>query len=137
MTDAHADVNVLLVEDEPLNTTLAVAMLNLLGIRHVHAFATWTQLEACLAALPAIQLVLLDLRLPDKHDGYYILAKLRADARFANVPIAAMTAQVMPDDVHRAEQAGFTGFLAKPLNFDRFPQSIQRLLAGESVWELH
>lgn len=137
MSNAYAEVNVLLVEDEPLNTTLTVAMLNMLGIQHVHAFASWRQLERCLATLPPIDLVLLDLRLPDNRDGYYILAQLRADPRFAKTPIAAMTAQVMPDDVKRAEDAGFNGFLAKPLNFDRFPQNIQRLLAGERVWESH
>lgn len=137
MSDANADVNVLLVEDEPLNTTLTVAMLNMIGIQRVHAFASWRQLEGCLATLPPIHLVLLDLRLPGNHDGYYILKQLRADPRFAKTPIAAMTAQVMPDDVKRAEEAGFDGFLAKPLNFDRFPQNIQRLLAGEYVWESH
>lgn len=137
MPVAHADVNILLVEDEPLNVTLTVAMLNILGIQHIHAFASWRQLESCLASLPPIHLVLLDLRLPGDQDGYYILAKLRADPRFAQTPIAAMTAQVMPDDVKRAEEAGFNGFLAKPLNFDRFPQNIQRLLAGECVWEPH
>jgi two-component system cell cycle response regulator DivK len=136
MSDTYAEVNVLLVEDEPLNTTLTVAMLNMLGIQRVHAFASWRQLEGCLAALPPIDLVLLDLRLPAK-DGYFILAQLRADPRFAKTPIVAMTAQVMPDDVKRAEEAGFNGFLAKPLNFDHFPQNIQRLLAGEHVWESH
>ncbi|MCS6869843.1 MAG: response regulator [Anaerolineae bacterium] len=135
MTDANADVNVLLIEDEPLNTTLTIAMLNLIGIQRVHAFASWRQLEGCLATLPPIHLVLLDLRLPGNYDGYYILERLRADPRFAETPIVAMTAQVMPDDVRRAEQAGFNGFLAKPLNFDRFPSSIHRLLAGERVWD--
>lgn len=131
----NAHVNILLVEDEPLNTTLTVAMLNMLGIQHVHAFASWKQLESRLDDLPPIHLALLDLRLPDNQDGYYILKRLRADPRFAHTPIAAMTAQVMPDDVKRAEDAGFNGFLAKPLNFDRFPQNIQRLLDGEYVWD--
>lgn len=137
MSDPKAETTVLLVEDEPLNTTLTVAMLNLIGIQRVHAFASWKQLKACLDALPPIHLVLLDLRLPDNQDGYYILRQLRADPRFAETPIAAMTAQVMPEDVKRAEEAGFDGFLAKPLNFDRFPHCIQRLLAGERVWESH
>lgn len=135
MNDANAHVNILLVEDEPLNTTLTVAMLNMLGIQRVHAFASWKQLESCLDDLPPIHLALLDLRLPGNQDGYYILKRLRADPRFAHTPIAAMTAQVMPDDVKRAEDAGFNGFLAKPLNFDRFPQNIQRLLDGEYVWD--
>jgi two-component system cell cycle response regulator DivK len=137
MSDIYAEVNVLLVEDEPMNSILTVAMLNMLGIQRVHVFASWRQLESCLAALPPIDLVLLDLRLPGIHDGYYVFAQLRADPRFAKTPIAAVTAQVMPDDVKRAEEAGFSGFLVKPLNFDRFPQNIRRLLAGQRVWESH
>jgi two-component system cell cycle response regulator DivK len=35
----------------------------------------------------------------------------------------------------RAKKSGFDGFLGKPLNPDRFPEQIRRLLAGEHVWE--
>jgi two-component system cell cycle response regulator DivK len=37
--------------------------------------------------------------------------------------------------MRRAQKAGFDGFLGKPLDPDRFPTQITRLLAGESVWE--
>lgn len=127
-------VHILLVEDEPLNVTLARAMLGILGIQHIHAFASWRELAPKLDSLPKINLVLLDLRLPGI-DGYQILEKLRALDAFRGVPIVAMTAQVMPDDVARCETAGFNGFLAKPLNYDRFPDNIRNMLAGETVWD--
>ncbi|GAB4552741.1 MAG: hypothetical protein OHK0023_21140 [Anaerolineae bacterium] len=132
--EALSNVQILLVEDEPLNTTLTIAMLATLGIRNVHCAISWHDLAAKLDGLPPLNLIFLDIRLPDV-DGYVILEKLRADARFKDVPIVALTAQVMPDNVARAEFSGFNGFLAKPLNFDHFPDAIRRLLRGESVWE--
>ena len=33
--------------------------------------------------------------------------------------------------------AGFDGFLSKPLDPDRFPEQIRRVLSGEAVWEIH
>lgn len=127
-------VHVLLVEDEPLNVTLTRAMLGIIGIQHLHAFASWRELAPKLDGLPKIALVLLDLRLPGI-DGYQILEKLRERPAFADVPIVAMTAQVMPDDVARCEAVGFNGFLAKPLNYDRFPGNIRGLLAGQAIWD--
>ena len=37
----------------------------------------------------------------------------------------------------RAEECGFDGFLGKPLDPDRFPDQIRRVLKGEPVWEIH
>jgi len=134
--DQHdmSGIHVLLIEDEPLNVTLTRAMLGTLGIHHLHAFASWRELAPKLDGLPKIGLVLLDLRLPGV-DGYQILEKLRVLPAFDGVPIVAMTAQVMPDDVARCEAAGFDGFLAKPLNYDRFPGNIRGLLSGQNIWD--
>jgi two-component system cell cycle response regulator DivK len=46
-----------------------------------------------------------------------------------------VTAQVGDDEVLQAQKAGFDGFLGKPLDPDRFPDQIRRLLAREHVWE--
>jgi two-component system cell cycle response regulator DivK len=37
----------------------------------------------------------------------------------------------------KAQDSGFDGFLGKPLDPDRFPDQIRRILAGESVWEFN
>ena len=39
------------------------------------------------------------------------------------------------DQMRRAKKAGFNGFLGKPLDADKFPTQIRRLLSGEEVWE--
>lgn len=130
----YSNIHVLLIEDEPLNVVVTEAMLATIGIQKVFTCKSGRSVNETLGRMPRIDLILLDIRLPGE-DGYQILARLRQMASLAQVPIVAVTAQVMPDDVARAETAGFDGFIAKPLNYDRFPNVIRRLLAGEQVWE--
>ena len=58
-------------------------------------------------------------------NGFEVLARLRADPRTAAVPVLAVSANAMPQDVQRALDAGFDGYLTKPLD-------LQRLLATVS-----
>lgn len=61
-------------------------------------------------------LVLLDLMMPGL-DGYQTLVELRGrDTRDPPVPVVALTAHTLPEDVARCEQAGFDGHLAKPVS---------------------
>jgi two-component system cell cycle response regulator DivK len=52
------------------------------------------------------------------------------------VPIVGISAVASSEQVERAKSAGFNGFLGKPLDPDRFPDQIRRVMAGEKVWEL-
>lgn len=125
---------VLVIEDDPLNATLAHKMLEIAGAAQVVVCKSGAEARQALAQLPQVSLVLLDLRLPEE-DGYMILHSLRQYPQLQGVPIAATTANVMAYDVQKAEEAGFDGFLGKPFNFDRFPAQIRRLLDGERVWD--
>ena len=84
--------------------------------------------------LEDLDLVLMDIRLPYE-DGYGAFRKLRSNAKFQNIPIVAVTAVTGLDQMRAAKLAGFNGFIGKPLNPDRFPNQVNRILAGESVWE--
>jgi two-component system cell cycle response regulator DivK len=77
----------------------------------------------------------MDIRLPYE-DGYAALAKIRASQRLKSVPVVAVTAEASLEQVNKAKRSGFNGFLGKPLDPDRFPDQIQRILAGEPVWEM-
>ena len=92
-------------------------------------------LEFAQDALPHVDLILLDIHLPEE-DGYQILERLRKDERFHDTKIVAVTADISKANLTRAREAGFDGFLAKPIDVDRFPDQIQRILEGESVWDL-
>jgi two-component system cell cycle response regulator DivK len=50
--------------------------------------------------------------------------------------VIAVTAEASQEQINKARASGFDGFLGKPLDPDRFPEQIRRILANESVWEM-
>ena len=66
-----------------------------------------------MAASSSLDLVLMDLQLPGI-GGHEALQRIRADPRYREVPVVAVTAFAMKDDVERAEAAGFDGYIANP-----------------------
>ncbi len=72
-------------------------------------------------------LILLDLQMPIRN-GYEVLRELRQDARYAALPIIAITASAMQGDREKALAAGFTGYLTKPVSLSHLRNEIQRLL---------
>lgn len=69
-------------------------------------------LEGIAASVP--DLVLLDISLPGM-DGLEILRRLRAEERFRNLPVVALTAHAMTGDRERFLSAGFNDYIAKPI----------------------
>ena len=61
---------------------------------------------------------------------------LRDSPKFRSVPIVAVTAESNKNQMEKARAAGFNGFIGKPLDPDKFPDQIRRILNGEQVWEL-
>lgn len=76
-------------------------------------------------------LVLMDIQLPDK-DGFTLLQEIR-DSPFKGVRVVALTAHAMSGDRERALEAGFNGYITKPLDIRGFPAQVERALKGEVV----
>jgi len=127
------DAAVLVVEDNVSNFVLIARMLGYLGIHCEWKTSGYEVLEYA-DTLPRLDLILMDIRLPYE-DGYGAQQKLRAAERFKSVPIVAVTAEASLEQMRKAKDAGFDGFLGKPLDPDRFPDQIRRILNGEQVWE--
>jgi CheY-like chemotaxis protein len=90
-------------------------------------------LDSVLQDITDVRVIFLDLELPGL-DGYQILDKLKADARFQAVPVVAYTVHL--GEIMTAYDRGFQGFLGKPLDVDKFPHQLNRILHGEPVWEV-
>ncbi|NOH03097.1 MAG: response regulator [Chloroflexi bacterium] len=129
------DAAVLVVEDNVSNFVLIARMLGYLGI-HCEWKTSGYEVVEYADTLPRLDLILMDIRLPYE-DGYGALKKIRASERFKSVPIVAVTAEASLEQMKKAQDSGFDGFLGKPLDPDRFPDQIRRILNGEPVWEFN
>lgn len=128
------DATVLVVEDNVANFVLIARMLGFLGI-HCEWKTSGYEVVEYADTLPRLDLILMDIRLPYE-DGYGALRKIRSSERLKNIPIVAVTAEASLEQMNKARESGFDGFLGKPLDPDRFPDQIRRILAGEPVWEM-
>ena len=131
---ASNEKTVLVVEDNVSNFVLIARMLGFLGIHCEWKTSGYEVLEFA-DTLPRLDLILMDIRLPYE-DGYGALQKIRLSPRLKDVPVIAVTAEASLEQMAKAKGSGFNGFLGKPLNPDRFPDQMQRILAGEQVWEM-
>jgi two-component system cell cycle response regulator DivK len=128
------DTTVLVVEDNVSNFVLIARMLGYLGI-HCEWKTSGYEVVEYADTLPRLDLILMDIRLPYE-DGYGALKKIRASDHLKSIPIVAVTAEASNEELAKARTAGFDGFLGKPLDPDRFPEQIRRILSGDPVWEL-
>ena len=128
------DATVLVVEDNVSNFVLIARLLGFLGI-HCEWKTSGYEVVEFADTLPQLDMVLMDIRLPYE-DGYSALKKIRQSIRLQSVPVVAVTAEGTQEELNRARMAGFDGFIGKPLDPDRFPDQIQRIMADKPVWEL-
>ncbi len=128
------DITVLVVEDNVSNFVLIARMLGYMGI-HCEWKTSGYEVVEYADTLPRLDLILMDIRLPYE-DGYGALRKIRASAALKDTLVVAVTAEASLEQINKARASGFDGFLGKPLDMDRFPDQIRRILAGEPVWEM-
>jgi PAS domain S-box-containing protein len=122
---------VLYIEDNPANLKLVGRILN--RRPGVHLMTAHTgELGVGLAASCRPDLILVDINLPDM-DGYRVLETLKADPRVGAVPIIAVTANAMPNDVERGRRAGFTDYLTKPFDVAHVLTTVDRWLLREAA----
>jgi two-component system cell cycle response regulator DivK len=115
---------ILVVEDNDKNMKLFRDVLRATGYRTLEASSGAQALTLAIEHRPA--LVLMDIRLPDM-SGVDALRTLRVDVRTADIPVVAVTAQAMDGDRGRFIEAGFDGYLSKPVDIDAFLATVQQL----------
>jgi two-component system, cell cycle response regulator DivK len=114
---------ILIVEDNAKNMKLFRDVLEAAGYTTVEATSGGQAVD--LATQHGPGLVIMDVRLPDV-DGVEALARLRADARTASIPVLAVTAQAMHGDRERFLAAGFDGYLSKPVDIIELVDAVRR-----------
>ena len=120
---------ILIVEDSPDNMKLFRTLLTLKGHEVTGLPGGDGLLEAVESGAPA--LVLMDIQLPGK-DGFALLREIRSSP-YGTVRVVALTAHAMTGDRERALQAGFDGYITKPIDVRGFPEQVHRALQGERM----
>ena len=117
---------ILIVEDNPRNMKLVRDVLQVKG--HTTLEATTGEDGVALAMEKLPDLVLMDIQLPGIN-GIQALAQLRANPTTAKIPVIAVTASVMQQDRKLITEAGFDGYIGKPINLAEFLQTVAAQLA--------
>lgn len=118
---------ILLADDQLAARELLRTVLSGTGYQVVEAGDGDEALRQAAAGVP--DLILLDIQMPGR-DGFSVCAALRADVRFAAVPIVAMTAGLMHGERERALAAGFSEFLGKPISVGTLRRVVAELLGA-------
>jgi two-component system cell cycle response regulator DivK len=116
---------VLVVDDNPMNLELAGDVLESAGFIVLKAGLALEALELAQQTLPDI--ILMDLDMPGM-DGYEALRHLRAEVRTRQIPTVAVTAFAMGDDKQRVLDAGFDGYITKPIRTRTFAGLVEQLV---------
>jgi two-component system cell cycle response regulator DivK len=116
---------ILIVEDNEKNMKLARDILRAKGYATLEAVNGLDGVKLAHEQVP--DLVLMDIQLPDIN-GIEAFERIRAHAPTAKVPVVAFTASVTANDRSRIGDAGFDGFLGKPINLKEFLDTVRRML---------
>jgi diguanylate cyclase (GGDEF)-like protein len=122
----------IIADDEDLGRLLLAETAEASGLRAMSFDDGAAALNAALSQEVAI--VLLDVDMPGM-DGYAVCRRLRAEARFASVPIVMVTGHEDAAAITRAFEAGATDFISKPVNWTLLPRRLAYILRNAAAAE--
>lgn len=130
-------LDILYVEDDPnsrdvlrMVQRMNPQMFNLVVFEDSEGFV-----ERLMGLVPQPALIMLDIHmLPIS--GFEMLKLIRMQPEFVGVPVVALTASVMNEEIQLLQDSGFHSVMSKPLDMDEFPESIGRIMEGERIWSV-
>jgi len=120
---------ILVVEDNEKNMKLFRDVLQAKGYDSVEATTGEEAVE--LAGEHTPDLILMDVQLPGI-DGIEALARIRSNPTTAPIPVVALTAQAMQGDRERFLEAGFDGYISKPVDVLEFVKTVEQYCQAQS-----
>jgi two-component system cell cycle response regulator DivK len=118
---------ILIVDDNEQNAKLVRDVLRAAGFRTIEAVTGAEAIARATDDRPAV--VLMDIRLPDM-DGAVVARQLKSDPRTTGIPVVALTALASERAGEWSVDAGFAGYLEKPIHVREFPDEVRRVAEG-------
>lgn len=116
---------IMYVEDNQDNRILIRRVLQAEGFNVLEASDANHALSMISSAIP--DLILMDINMPDI-DGYTLTSQIKSMPGMVDIPIIAVTANVMRGDREKTLEAGCDGYIQKPIDVDSLPSQIRRYL---------
>ena len=133
----NKEPSILYVEDDPQSRKLMSMLLkgrmklpNVTILEDSQDFVSNVQ-----AIDPKPDVILLDIHMKP-FNGFEMLTMLREIEYLNGTPIVALTASVMNEEVQKLRTIGFNGCLSKPIDLQTFPETLERILDGETIWRI-
>jgi len=128
---SSADLPILIVEDDKINQKVMVKLLEKMGYQSLIANHGKEALE--MLEKEAISLILMDLQMPVM-DGFSCTAEIRRrEDQLKNIPIIAVTANLMDADKNRCIEYGMNAFLKKPVTMDTLRSNLSCYIESKMI----
>ena len=132
------NINYLLcVEDDPSNRLVMKLLVEkTLNAKNYVIFEDSADFMTRVRNLPARpDIILLDIHV-SPFNGFQMLQMIREDSVYSDSKVVALTASVMNEEVEKLRKSGFDGAIGKPISLSAFPIVIERIIKGESIWQV-
>ena len=122
------------IEDDLNNRAVVQTILERNGAKF--AFERWGDANSLtkLEAFMPVDLILLDLMLPNHVSGYDVYEAIRADSGLRDVPVVIISAADPSIEMPKARRKGIQGYISKPIDVLTFPRLIAHFFEGQSIW---
>lgn len=121
------NANILIVDDIPANQLILQMLLTNIKINSVLANNGKEALRALRNG--RFDMVFMDIQMPEM-DGYEATQHIRSDPRYNGLPIIAMTANAMPEDIQKCSDYGMDSCLVKPINVNNVNEIVVKYLVN-------
>ncbi len=115
---------ILIAEDNPVNFKLLRDVLTYYNFKLIEAYDGKTAFEKISEFKNEIDLILMDLRLPEM-DGLDVIKAVKQNEKLKNLPIFVISAYAMESDIKSAMEAGCNNYITKPINVEDFLEKIE------------
>jgi CheY-like chemotaxis protein len=123
---------IFIVEDNLVNMKLIMDLLQFHNYNIVEAYNGKEAMEKIEIHKKEIDLVLMDLQLPEI-DGLDLIKAFKKEPTTSHIPIIVISAHVMEADMHKAMEAGACNYITKPINVEEFVSKIDGFFTESKV----